>query len=227
MRPRLLIIDDDPEITSALVRGLSLHGYDSRQENRAGRALKQLRTGHFSGAIIDVMLGADSGIDLVRQARKSGLTLPILMLSALSEVGQRMAGLEAGADDYVVKPFDFDELVARLRVQEQRASVIRPEPARLHAAMRVLESSAGLVTLTEREYSLLAFLIVHAGEPLTRGEIFDALWAGERSNNENVVNVYVGYLRKKLADQDFGFEINTLRNQGFCLSGRIPLTITD
>ena len=150
------------------------------------------------------------------------MMLPILMLSALSEVDQRAAGLEAGADDYVVKPFDFDELVARLRVQERRASAVRPEPARLHAGTRVLEGAAGSVTLTEREFALLELLIAHADTPLTRGEIFDALWASDRSSNENVVNVYVGYIRKKLGNLDFGFEIRTLRNQGFYLTGRVP-----
>jgi len=227
MNPRLLIVDDDPEITSALVRGLVLHGYDAEPENRANRALERLRSGGFSGAIIDVMLGADSGIDLVRQARDSGLTLPILMLSALSAVDQRAAGLEAGADDYIVKPFDFDELLARFRVQEQRASVAWPEPARLHTEQRILEGSAGSIALTEREYALLEFLIQHAGTPLTRGEIFDMLWSGDGSNNENVVNVYVGYLRKKLGDLDFGFEIKTLRHQGFCLTGRVPTRSDD
>ena len=227
MSPKLLIVDDDPEITSALVRGLVLHGYDAHPENRANRALERLKTEDFSGAIIDVMLGADSGIDLVRQARESGLTLPILMLSALSEVDQRAAGLEAGADDYIVKPFDFDELVARLRVQERRSSIAWPEPARLNIASRILEGSSGSVTLTEREYDLLEFLIDHAGTPLTRGAIFDMLWSGDGSNNENVVNVYVGYLRKKLSDLDFGFEIKTLRNQGFCLTGRIPTKYED
>ncbi|MEM7042766.1 MAG: response regulator transcription factor [Pseudomonadota bacterium] len=227
MSPRLLIVDDDPEITSALVRGLALHGYDAQPENRADRALERLRKESFSGAIIDVMLGADSGIDLVRQARGSGLTLPILMLSALSEVDQRATGLEAGADDYIVKPFDFDELVARLRVQERRASAAWPEPARLHAVSRILEGSTGSVTLTERERDLLECLIESEGNPLTRGAIFDMLWSGDGSNNENVVNVYVGYLRKKLSDLDFGFEIKTLRNQGFCLTGRIPTRSSD
>ena len=120
MTARLLIVDDEPEITSALVRGLALHGYEAHPENRATRALERLKSGSYSGAIIDVMLGADSGLDLVRAARAAGVTLPILMLSALTEVEHRAAGLDAGADDYVVKPFHFDELVARLRVQEHR-----------------------------------------------------------------------------------------------------------
>ncbi len=223
MNTRLLIIDDDPEITSALVRGLGLHGYEAVAENRADQALSRLRSETFSGAIIDVMLGADSGIDLVRQARSEGVTLPILMLSALSDVEHRAAGLEAGADDYVVKPFNFDELVARLRVQEHRAEARHPDPARLLAQDRTVSSSKDSVTLTEREYSLLELLVRHAETPMSRGVIFDALWSTDGSGNENVVDVYIGYLRKKLRGHDFDFEIKTLRNQGFCLTGLAPV----
>lgn len=220
----LLIVDDDPEITSALARGLALHGYSTESENRADRALAKLCAGAHSGAIVDVMLGADSGIDLVRAARAAGATLPILMLSALSEVEHRAAGLEAGADDYVVKPFSFDELVARLRVQEQRATAQRPAPARLDAEARTLAIAEGDIALTEREYDLLALLIARFDAPVSRATLFDTLWSAEGSSNENVVDVYIGYLRKKLGKHDFGIEIKTIRNKGFCLSGIRPKT---
>lgn len=222
MTPRLLIIDDDPEITSALARGLALHGYEAQTENRADRALEELKQGDFAGAIVDVMLGADSGIDLVREARAAGATLPILMLSALSDVEHRAAGLEAGADDYVVKPFSFEELVARLRVQLHRATAHRPETPRLFAADRTLRTDRAQVTFTEREYELLSLLIENAETPLPRNQIFETLWASEGSSNENVVDVYIGYLRKKLGEHDFHCEIKTLRNKGFYLSGHVP-----
>ena len=223
MTARLLIIDDDPEITSALARGLALHGYEAETENRADRALDRLRAGGYAGAIVDVMLGSDSGVDLVRRARAAGASLPILMLSALSEVEHRAAGLEAGADDYVVKPFDFDELVARLRVQEQRASAQRPKPVRLSRGTRVLRQGDAETPLTERECDLLAHLLAHSGTPVARGALYDALWAGDGAGNENVVDVYIGYLRKKLLAGDFPFEIKTLRNKGFILSGTLPV----
>ena len=120
MTTRLLIVDDDPEITSALVRGLALHGYQAEAENRADRALVRLQAQAFSSAIVDVMLGADSGIDLVRAARKAGVTLPIVMLSALSGVEDRAAGLEAGADDYLKKPVYFEELYAHIEAALRR-----------------------------------------------------------------------------------------------------------
>lgn len=227
MSVKLLIVDDDPEITSALARGLALHGYEAQSENRADKALKHLTHGQFSGAIVDVMLGADSGIDLVRTARGAGATLPILMLSALSDVEHRAAGLEAGADDYVVKPFSFDELVARLRVQEHRAATKRPDPARLCPVTRLLGTDQDSVILTDREFSLLLLLIQHAGAPLPRGQIYDTLWGADGSGSENVVDVYIGYLRKKLKEKGFGFEIKTLRNQGFCLTGLTPVLSED
>ena len=222
MATRLLIVDDDPEITSALVRGLRLHGYEAESANRADLALARLQDGGIGVAIVDVMLGADSGLDLVRQARANGVTMPILMLSALTEVEDRAAGLAAGANDYVVKPFNFDELVARLRVQELHVSQAQPEPSRLSIGRRHLARGETRVDLTERETDLLEFLIRNAGTPQSRGVIFDALWATEGSSNENVVDVYIGYLRKKLSGQDLGFEIKTVRNQGFCVEGVPP-----
>lgn len=218
----LLVVDDDPEICSALARGLGLHGYAVETRNRADTALPELTGQRYVAAVVDVMLGADSGIELVRAARAGGAQLPIVMLSALSEVEHRTAGLEAGADDYVIKPFSFDELVARLKVQERRVAALRPSPARLRAQDQSLATETRSEHLTEREFALLALLADHAGTPLPRGAIFDALWAGE-SRSENVVDVYIGYLRKKLRPaSDFGFEITTVRNRGFCLEGVAP-----
>ena len=218
----LLVVDDDPEICSALARGLALHGYRVETRNRADSALADLAGHGFAAAVVDVMLGADSGIDLVRNARAAGADLPIVMLSALSEVEQRAEGLAAGADDYIVKPFSFDELVARLKVQQRRVAETRPAPARLCDTERSLSSASRSVTLTDREYALLSFLSDQVGTPVSRAQIFDALWAGD-SGSENVVDVYIGYLRKKLKPaSDFGFEIATVRHRGFCLEGRSP-----
>lgn len=220
---RILIVDDDPEITSALSRGLALHGYEAVTEHRADTALVRIGAEPLQAAIVDVMLGPDSGLDLVRAIRASGHALPVVMLSALSEVEDRAAGLEAGADDYIVKPFSFEELVARLKVQERRADATRPKPARLDPVTRVLSGRDRQVTLTERECDLLRHLADHAGQVRSRWEIFDTLWAGDGSGSENVVDVYLGYLRRKLdPSTDFGFEIRTLRNRGFTLDGLAP-----
>ena len=221
--PRLLVIDDDPEILSALARGLALHGYAVDTEARADTALPRLLKGGFDAAIVDVMLGEDSGIALVRTARAQGAALPVVMLSALSDVDHRAEGLDAGADDYVVKPFSFEELVARLRVQQRRVAALRPAPARLSGADLTLSTAQRSVHLTEREFALLALLADHAGTPLPRPDILAALWPGD-SGSDNVVDVYIGYLRRKLKPaSDFGFEIVTQRHRGFCLQGTAPL----
>ncbi|MGR3269507.1 DNA-binding response regulator [Thalassococcus profundi] len=223
---RILIVDDDPEITSALARGLRLHGYDPVTVNRVDAALARISEETLTAAIVDVMIGNDSGIDLVRALRAAGQTLPVVMLSALSEVDDRARGLEAGADDYIVKPFSFDELVARLKVQERRADSARPRPAQLDAEARRLTLGPHEAQLTERECALLRLLIDHANETLSRGAIFDALWAGDGSSSENVVDVYLGYLRKKIgAEQEFGFEIKTIRNKGFVIDGLVPTLV--
>lgn len=222
MTRKLLIVDDDPEITSGLGRGLALHGYDTAAANRADLAMEYLQSGGFDGAIVDVMLGADSGLDLVKQAREGGAHLPILMLSALSEVEDRMRGLEVGADDYIVKPFSLEELVARLEVQMRRVTTLRPVPAEVDPVARTIAHGDQFTTLTEREMELLQILIAAKGNVRSRGEIFDSLWAAEGSKAENVVDVYVGYIRKKLSEGDFGFEIKTVRHKGFCIEGMVP-----
>lgn len=218
--PCVLILDDDPEITSAIARGLQRLGYETSEEQQVATALEQLREKEFDAAVIDVMIGADSGLDLVRLLRREGNRTPVVMLSALSTVEDRTAGLEAGANDYVVKPFSFSELSARLKVQERRATDRR---ARLDRSGRQLRSGSRTVGLTEREFALLAVFASHPGEPLSRSHLFDLLWAAEGASAQNVVDVYVGALRRKLSlSKDFGFEIQTVRNRGFQLAGVPP-----
>ena len=211
----ILIVDDDPEITDALARGLQMHGYATLTERTVAGAEAVFGSADVSAAIIDVMIGPESGIDLVARLRRAGHDKPIVMLSALAEVEDRTAGLSAGADDYIVKPFSFDELVARLQVQQRRAAAT---VCVLDPAARTVRGKGAAVQLTEREFALLEMLHRRIGQVLSRGEIFDALWASEGTSSENVVDVYIGYLRKKLgAVPDFGFKISTIRNRGFVL----------
>ncbi len=215
---RILIVDDDPEITDALARGLRMHGYDTLTESNAAAAETRFGAGGLSAAIVDVMIGAESGLDLVTRVRRSGHDTPILMLSALAEVEDRAAGLQAGADDYIVKPFSFDELLARLKVQLHRAARPVARHAVLERDTRTIRAGGHAVQLTEREFSLLEMLWANEGEVMSRYDLFDTLWAAEGTSSENVVDVYIGYLRKKLAPiEEFGIEISTIRNRGFVL----------
>ena len=211
----ILIIEDDADIASALVRGLAREGYATQTEDRYEAGLQALTTGDHSAAIVDVMLGDESGLDLVTAARKAGVAKPILMLSALASVEDRTKGLAAGADDYVVKPFSFEELVARLRVQEAR---IQASTVLFDAGLRRIEGQGHEVSLTEREADMLAMLCADIGRPVSRWDIYDRFWPSDGSASENLVDVYIGYLRKKLAPFTT-VELKTIRSKGFVLTG--------
>lgn len=226
---RVLIAEDDRDIAALLSRGLSREGYDPVVAYDAAGAIAALRAQTIGAAVIDRMLGADRGEDLVRQLRAHGMAGPIVILSALSGVEDRTEGLDAGADDYIAKPFEFAELLARLRVQERRR--LKPaEPqgrnglakASLDPELRQVSTDRRSVVLTQREWDLFVYLVSAGERVVSRGEIFDTLWAREGGSSENVVDVYIGYLRRKLAPaRDFGCEIRTVRARGFMLTERL------
>jgi DNA-binding response OmpR family regulator len=220
---RVLIVEDDPDIASLLRRGLGSSGYAADWAETGEAALTRVAAGGIDAAIIDMMLGAESGAALLAEMRRRGHRMPALMLSALARVEDRAEGLDAGAQDYVVKPFHLSELLARLEVQLRRAAP-RQEPLRMAGLVfdpvtREVTGGRRPVPLTEREGELLAWLIGRRGALATRGEIFDALWAPHGGATENVVDVYVGYLRRKLGNlTDYGLALRTLRGRGFQLS---------
>jgi DNA-binding response OmpR family regulator len=219
---RILIVEDDPDIASLLCRGLGAAGYAADRAETVEAAVDRVEAGGIDAAIIDMMLGAESGAALLAELRRRGHRMPAIMLSALSRVEDRAEGLDAGAQDYVVKPFQLSELIARLEVQLRRAGP-RLEPQRLGAmtydpADRTVSGAGRTVALTEREGELLGFLMAHGGRLLSRGEIFDALWAPHGGVTENVVDVYLGYLRRKLGNfTPYGLALRTLRGRGFVL----------
>lgn len=220
----ILIVEDDADIGSVLRRGFSAESYDVELVGDGEQALVVASDKPLCAIILDVMLPGRSGIEVCKALRAAGQTAPIIMLSARSSVSERTEGLMAGADDYLVKPFDFEELLARVRVQELRREnagedqrhLIVP-PIDLDLETRTATTEAGSTRLTEREVDLLALLMRHAGEPLSRGDIFAALWAGHGGASLNVVDVYIGYLRHKLgeATPDGGRLIVTVRGRGF------------
>lgn len=223
---RILVIEDDEDIASALARGLAREGYAPVVAHDLAEAAAVLGVGVFDAAVIDVMLGLDDGRELVRRLRAAGMDAPIVLLSALSGVEDRAAGLAAGADDYVAKPFDFSDLVARIQVQERRRAVAAREGPRRFARLnydapqRVVAGPDGRATLTEREARLLELFLLHPGKVLSRRWIHDHLWGDIGGASENVVDVYIGYLRRKLnALGDAGVALRTVRGRGFLLAG--------
>ena len=221
----ILIAEDDTDIASALTRGLSSDGYRPLVAVDAAQALDIAGRTTCDAAIVDMMLGSDRGTDLVRRLRADGMDGPVLILSALSGVEDRTEGLEAGADDYVVKPFEYAELLARLRVQENRRARTGPSSRPLLGRLvydddlRTVSNGERTVDLTEREAGLLKFLASNANALSSRGDIYDTLWAKTEGSSENVVDVYIGYLRRKLAPlEDFGIALRTVRGRGFILA---------
>ena len=220
---QVLVVEDDPDIASLLCRGLAASGYGADWAETAEAAAARVEAGGIDAAIIDMMLGAESGAALLADLRRRGHRMPALMLSALARVEDRAEGLDAGAQDYIVKPFQLSELVARLEVQLRRAAP-REEPVRMGGLVydpltRTVAGGPRPVTLTEREGELLAWLVARGGALATRGEIFDALWAPHGGATENVVDVYVGYLRRKLSNfTHHGLVLRTLRGRGFQLT---------
>ncbi|MGA0531185.1 response regulator transcription factor [Hansschlegelia sp. KR7-227] len=220
----ILIVEDDADIGSVLRRGFAAEAYEVELVGDGESALAVATGKSLSAIILDVMLPGRSGLEVCKALRAAGQTAPIIMLSARSSVSDRTEGLLAGADDYLVKPFDFEELLARVRVQElkrensgadQRHLVVHPVDLDLDT--RTATTADGSARLTEREVDLLALLMRHAGEPLSRADIFAALWAGHGGASLNVVDVYIGYLRHKLgeATPDGGRLIVTVRGRGF------------
>lgn len=219
---RILIVEDDADIASVLQRGFAAEGYASVWEQTTEDALSRLQAEPFDAAIVDMMLGEESGSALLGEMRLRGHGLPAIVLSALSRVEDRAEGLNAGAQDYVVKPFQLNELISRLRVQLMRAAPRVENLAlgklRYDPVSRIVCGERRIL-LTEREGDLLVYLMGRAGQVLTRGEIFDALWAPHGGSTENVVDVYVGYLRRKLHPLAcYGLALRTLRGRGFTLT---------
>ncbi len=228
----ILIAEDDEDISSLLGRGFEIEGYNVDFARTGLEALDCGKRNAYRAIILDVILPDLSGVDVCRQLRVEGREAPIIMLSACDSVADRVRGLSAGADDYVVKPFAFEELLARVRSQERRqaqaataaaqASAITPTKFTagdftLDPRLRTITRDGQTVELTEREAELLALLMHHAGQPLSRNEIFQELWEAQGGASINVVDVYIGYLRRKLGGLgDSGKSvIRTVRGLGF------------
>lgn len=218
----ILVVEDDPDIASVLKRGLKAAGHQVDWAETAEFVLERLAQINCDAAIIDMMLGDSSGAELLAELRARGHRMPAIMLSALSRIEDRTEGLEAGAQDYVVKPFQLSELLARLEVQLRR-NAPRTVPITVgkmtyDPAERIVTGTEHDVALTEREGDLLIYMLTRPGNVMTRGEIFDAIWAKTGGTTENVVDVYLGYLRRKLGNfSPYGLKLRTMRARGFVL----------
>jgi two-component system, OmpR family, response regulator len=225
---RVLVVEDEVKIARAIRRGLEHEGYAADVVATGGEAIRRATEHDYDAVVLDVMIPAPDGFAVCRQLRASNRWAPVLMLTARDSVEDRIRGLDAGADDYLVKPFSFGELLARLRALLRRAPPARPTI--LQAGDLALDPSAHVVTragrpvaLSAREFALLEFLVRHAGQVLTRTAMLEHVWDYRYAGDSNVVDVYIGYLRRKI-DEPFGSPlIRTVRGVGYILDASSAL----
>jgi DNA-binding response OmpR family regulator len=217
---RILIVEDEAEIASYLARGLGFEGYSVETAADGLAALAAARERLPDLVVLDLMLPGLDGMTVARRLRAVS-DLPIIMLTARDAVSDRVAGLEAGADDYLVKPFAFEELLARVRVQlrrrhaQQTGEVLRLGPLRLDVAGRTLRVVDRTVELTAKEFEVLELFLRHAGQVLRREMIYDRVWGYDFGADSNVIEVYVSGLRQKLERAGAPRLIHTVRGVGY------------
>jgi two-component system OmpR family response regulator len=222
---RLLVVEDDVKLARALQRGLQREGYAVDLAADGDDGLAQASDNDYDVVLLDVMLPGRDGFSVCRALRGRERWSPVLMLTARDQVTDRIRGLDAGADDYLVKPFDFGELLARLRAlirrgPSERPPVLEVADMRIDPAARAVTRAGQEIELTVREFALLHFLARHAGEVVSRGQLLEHVWDNADDGSTNVVDVYVGYLRNKLEAPFRGKIIRTVRGVGFMLEAK-------
>ena len=218
----LLVVDDEPAVRESLRRALGLEGYEVTTAGDGSRALAALAENDFEAVVLDVAMPRMDGIEACRRMRAAGDRTPVLMLTARDAIDDRVAGLDAGADDYLVKPFALRELIARLRALIRRAEP--PAEPRLGFAdltmdllTREVRRGDRQIDLSRTEFSLLELFLEHPRHVLTRSQIFERVWGYDFGPTSNSLGVYIGYLRKKLEDQGETRLIHTVRGVGYVL----------
>jgi len=215
-----LVVEDDPAMSRLLQRGLTEEGYEIDVVEDGVSALVAVANVPYAAAAIDVMLPEMTGFEICRRIREQGLSLPVLLLTARDAVEDRVKGLDAGADDYLIKPFAFAELSARLRAMIRReASAPRPVLELGRLALDTTTLTIGVdgkrVPLSVKEFALLRFLLSEPNVAHDRTRILDEVWGTSKHIDPNVVDQYIGYLRRKLDPLDPGMRIATVRGVGY------------
>jgi two-component system response regulator MprA len=218
---RILVVDDDPGISDSLDRALRREGYEVQTAEDGEVALEAVSKHSPDAIILDVSMPRLDGLSVCREIRKHGNKLPILVLTARHSLGDRVAGLDAGADDYLVKPFALEELLARLRALLRRATqfddseLLKLDDLELDPRAHVVARAGHSINLTRTEYDLLELLLRNANQVLTRDAIFDRIWGYDFGNTSNSLDVYVGYLRRKTEENGGPRLIHTVRGVGY------------
>jgi two-component system response regulator MprA len=218
---RILVVDDDPEIVSFLKRGLTYEGYTVDTAGDGTEALAKARNAEPNLVILDVMMPGMDGMEVSKRLRQAS-SIPILMLTAKGTVADRVKGLNSGADDYLVKPFSFDELLARVRALLRRSQPVEGEVLRfmdlsLDPSTREVKRGDDVIQLTAQEFDLLELFLRHPRQVLRRDMIYEKVWGYDFGGESNVIEVYMRYLRSKLEATGQPRLIHTVRGVGYVL----------
>ena len=219
---RLLVVEDQKDLNEIIVRKLTNEHYSVDACYTGDDALDFIRCAEYDGIILDIMLPGTTGIGVLREMRASGNNTPVLLLTAMGTVEDRIAGLDAGADDYLVKPFDFNELMARVRAivrrgGERAGNVISSGDLTLDSASRTVTRGGQEIKLTAKEFDILEYLMQNQGRVLSRDKLSNHIWNYDYDGGSNVIDVYMYHLRRKI-DRDFDEKkIQTVKGAGYMI----------
>jgi two-component system response regulator MprA len=229
---RVLVVDDDPAVRDSLVRTLRFEGHEVEAATDGREALSAVAAREPDAVILDVSMPVMDGLRTCQQLRADGILVPVLMLTARDSVGDRVAGLDAGADDYLVKPFALQELLARLRALARRSLISAPAPAgtdelrfsdvRMDVRTREVWRGERPLRLTRTEFGILEVFLRHPRQVLTRANLFEQVWGYDFGETSNSIHVYLGYLRRKLEAEGESRLLYTVRGVGFVLREDAP-----
>ena len=223
----MLVVEDEPKLAEALQRGLEEQGYAVDVAHDGPNAFDLASVESYDLIVLDVMLPGLDGFELCRQLRAAGRRAPVLMLTARDAVDDRVTGLDSGADDYLVKPFAFRELLARVRALlrrdgQSRDPILRVGDVELDPVTHVVKRGGQAVDLTAKEYAILEYFLRNPNRVLTRTQIAEHVWDYDFAAMSNVIDVYIGYLRRKLADDREPRLLRTIRGTGYQLRAARP-----
>ena len=219
---RILVVEDERDLNRIISKRLEKEGYCVDRCYDGEEALDYIRVGEFDAIVLDIMMPKKNGLEVVSTLRKNGDTTPILFLTARDSIADRVAGLDIGADDYLVKPFAYEELLARLRVMTRKATgnptnIFQAADLVLDTAAHTVKRNGESINLSAKEFDILEYLIRNKGTVLTREKIENHVWNFDYSGGTNVVDVYIRYLRKKIDEGHAVKLIQTIRGSGYIL----------
>jgi two-component system, OmpR family, response regulator len=222
-RRRILVIEDDPETAGQLTDSLTTHGYDVDLAVNGSDALSRARSADYAVLTIDRMLPDIDGIAVMQRLRDDGIATPVLIISALGEIDDRVRGLRAGGDDYLVKPFAFAELLARVEALARRSStvlketILRAGDLEMDLVSRTVRRGGRDIEMLPREFQLLEYLVRNAGHVVSRAMLLQHVWDLHFDPTTNIIDVYVGRVRRKVDGQQVYPLIHTVRGVGYCV----------